>query len=248
MRADIRNPVQRQRTAFTLMELLVVVGIIAVLASLLLPSLLSAKAAGYRAHCQSNLRQLGLALSLYVDDYGVFPSADVFSFAIWKSALSYYLGPGLAPESPGSLLVCPRAGLPEPARTYGYNGLGFGPGQGLFGEPRAHGFDPAKESQVLVPADMIALGDGFSRAAPGQVLAPSDLLLRTEQAVSASPEALRFWAQAAALRHAHRANIAFCDGHVELIFNHKLFLDDSDTALRRWNKDNRSHRLDVLTP
>ena len=59
----------RNRSGFTLVELLIVVAIIAVLGAILLPVYASAKSSGRRAKCQSNLRQIGQAFQLYQADY-----------------------------------------------------------------------------------------------------------------------------------------------------------------------------------
>src|SRR5712692_1043728 len=68
---------QRWAGAFTLIELLVVIAIIAILAALLLASLSRAKDQAQRAKCLSNLRQIGIAMSLYIEDHeDWFPTHD----------------------------------------------------------------------------------------------------------------------------------------------------------------------------
>src|SRR2546426_455962 len=59
----------RRRGGFTLVELLVVIGIIAVLISILLPTLSKARESAKRTQCLSNLRQIGIYLNIYANTY-----------------------------------------------------------------------------------------------------------------------------------------------------------------------------------
>ena len=66
-----------RRHGFTLIEVLVALGVIGLLASLLLPAVQSSREAAHCAHCANNLRQLGIAMHSYESAWGMFPPAPM---------------------------------------------------------------------------------------------------------------------------------------------------------------------------
>ena len=254
--------VRRRIGAFTLLELLVVLAIIGVLAGLLLPALSRAKTAAHSAKCKSNLRQIGLALSLYVLDHAVYPyyGGTVPVDFYWYDSLHPYTGSSWSNQ----LYRCPvYRGRTMPGGhnghfggvqgSYGYNssGVDVGPSEkarlGL-GAPIFHPRSPVREESVVAPSDMMALGD-------------ATLMTLVPVGPAGEDDYSNAWAsglgeidpfetrhaigqQAGRKRHTGQANIAFCDNHIESVKLPKLY-SRSPEMRRRWNIDNDPH-LEIL--
>ena len=75
-------PKHPRTRGFSLVELLVVLGIIVVLIAMLLPALRRARGDALRVQCASNLRQIGMGLELYEQAYKRLPGGDVIMFAL----------------------------------------------------------------------------------------------------------------------------------------------------------------------
>jgi prepilin-type processing-associated H-X9-DG protein/prepilin-type N-terminal cleavage/methylation domain-containing protein len=94
---------------------------------------------------------------------------------------------------------------------------------------------PVSESEVASPSDMMGIGDGFYGG--NGVLKEGYILWRTYGFTDDSGSTKNSYA-----RHQGKANVVFCDGHVESPTLQFLFEDTSDAALSRWNRDHQPHR------
>lgn len=85
---------------FTLVELLVVISIIAILASILLPALNRARQVALKNSCANNMKHIGLAFGLYIDDYDGYvpPSSSSVPYAWDRDVYSYMTGGKSAPS------------------------------------------------------------------------------------------------------------------------------------------------------
>src|SRR5208283_6065682 len=141
--------------------------------------------------------------------------------------------------------LCPSAKINNFNSSYGYNTFGVAP-VGHTGSASKTpqniplGFEgfyngrlpliPVKESEVASPSDMMAVGDSVNG---GLDFMRQDLKYLEQRGASA--------------RHQGKANVVFCDGHVESPTLQFLFEDTSDAALVRWNRDHLPHR-EKLSP
>jgi prepilin-type processing-associated H-X9-DG protein len=92
-------------------------------------------------------------------------------------------------------------------------------------------------SEVVSPSDMMALGDSFY-GGHGVIIDGSRWAFqRTDGLTDFQGSTKRSYA-----RHQGKANVVFCDGHVESPKLQFLFEETNDAALVRWNRDHQPHR------
>lgn len=208
--------------AFTLVEILVVIGIISLLAALMFPVFSRVRATGRRTTCASNLRQIGMAMNQYAQDNRFYPQLDFNAYSngtsgAWADKLFSYVKSEKVfecPSSPYGLYSSsrPAPDVSDPEHPVSFNGsydLNIPDAQYLRGETTksvSMSYIPNQRTSPMRytrPSSTILILDGDGGfVSPGYQEPPAlDAAMLSRFGVDAP--------------HEGGANICFADGHIK---------------------------------
>jgi prepilin-type processing-associated H-X9-DG protein/prepilin-type N-terminal cleavage/methylation domain-containing protein len=206
----MKNPGIKEKQGFGLVELLVVIGIVAVMMALLFPSVIKMKERALNVKCIQNLKNIGASLSVYLAEHGCYPGANTESGLTWYEALNDYMKDSRVSDASmiSDAFRCPARGYSDGAIVgYAYNYVGFGYDKTAIGgelPPEvwfARLYWKLRPASVENPAKKLVIGDSFEQGAGG------------------GPSAMFFYQNSSlqATRHNGGGNYLWADGHVENI-------------------------------
>jgi prepilin-type N-terminal cleavage/methylation domain-containing protein/prepilin-type processing-associated H-X9-DG protein len=232
-------------SGFTLIELLVVIAIIALLAAIIFPVFAKARSRARQASCLSNIKQLGLAVLMYADDYDeTFPPfgyqvnvpGEGIIWQYWFGRehgswpnYTYNLKEGILQPYTVNTKVdrCPDFMPTHP--IYG-DGLGYGYNREVAGDAFGS-FPPCTLVQMDNPSDTILFADSGLHYDPAGWPPRINLRETWESTMIVPPSTVKAWYGSIDFRfhdprHQGQCNVVFADGHAKL--TPCGVLDDSD--------------------
>jgi prepilin-type N-terminal cleavage/methylation domain-containing protein/prepilin-type processing-associated H-X9-DG protein len=193
------------RSAFTLIELLVVIAIIAILAAILFPVFARARENARRASCQSNLKQIGLGIMQYTQDYDErMPGSTANNGGDSSHSLAYYVDPYVKSTQ---IFKCPSDSTAN-IYSYGYN----------YANLALNGISNAVAiAKIQTPAETVELVDNLAGSTADYVY--SARYWRSNGGPSTygnSPSTTNAYQHGDVDdRHLDTVNTLWCDGHVK---------------------------------
>jgi prepilin-type N-terminal cleavage/methylation domain-containing protein/prepilin-type processing-associated H-X9-DG protein len=253
-----------RRKAFTLIELLVVVAIIALLISILLPSLSRAKEQAKAVVCASNLRQMGIALTRYLDENeayypGEHSAKDGRAYNVFAPRIRKYAAMEhklfWCPTADPKTWWMPKMDLPRPQpylRGYGYQ-WGEWPLNAEW-ELFCYGYNSWGVAETFsTPGLRFGLGahvDDYNvpwvwNVRTADVKMPADMICIADSKADGNwdtaidPESWQDheWPSS---RHFGGAEVLFCDGHA-LWEKQETLVEPTEWSRQRWNNDHKPH-------
>ncbi len=203
---------ERRRTGgFTLVELLVVIAVIALLAAILFPVFASAREKARQASCASNMKQMGLAVTMYLQDFDecipLAATATASSFLNWHHLVDPYV-------RNKQVWVCPSSSLPvqniygDLDCQYGFNTLYLNRGIDLNDVYSLNNAPGVSIAAVAEPTRTVMMAD--TRGIDGKL---PDNHLSTYILPPSQPDA-DYWGRPDN-RHMEGAELEFLDGHIK---------------------------------
>lgn len=206
---------KKDQSAFTLIELIAVVGIVLVLISMLLAGISKVRDRADAIKCTSNLRQCGILVAAYIVDHnGDMPGAAPY----WPISVNPSQQNGFVTEPYND---CPtRSSAAVPKACYGMNARSFGGGY-------AYGEGAVKAAAVKHPSKTLLLTDTITAEESGN---PNN---NTFKVRPGALEGIVFGA-VPAFKHQGRCNILFVDGHVEAKTPQEIGTEDGGPLWWYW--------------
>ncbi|RYX83479.1 DUF1559 domain-containing protein [bacterium] len=238
----------KKSKAFTLIELLVVIAIIAILAAILFPVFAQARERARRASCLSNMKQLGMALQMYVDDYdNLVPPREYTIAGDANYDYQLFVGGKRKKGTSGATAVWyPEFGLLQP----------YIKSVQVTTCPSSTDLNIRQPYEISAPGQPQGYGYNQSYLFPGTnpppntvaIEKPSETVFLTDSAYALNASTLQTWTGNWAPsvgyptvhgRHQGFANIAWADGHAKALrVTYRTTADFPAASVEIWSKFN----------